>query len=292
MAGLVTQKPRFLVVGGDGMLGRHLAHHLQTRGDVLQTTRRPGATSPNRVLLDLASDLTACPIPRGVTAAFLCAGISSLARCSREREQSELINVTQTIALASRLVEHGVHVIYPSSSRVFDGTKAFCAPADPTAPVTVYGRQKVAVETALASLEGDVTILRITKVIDRRVPLIAEWERDLRASRHIHPFCDRQYAPVSLQFVGDVCARVAMKRRAGILHVSSDGEISYEATARQLARLIGCNERLIEPVSAADRLRDRDDIPAHSVLDTVCLESELGLRTPRTLDSVAEGLAA
>ena len=199
--------------------------------------------------------------------------------------------MTQTVALVSRLVERGIHVIYPSSNRVFDGTKPFCTPSDPTCPVTVYGRQKVAVETALAALDGDVTILRLTKLVSRRVQLIADWESDLRAERRIHPFRDRLYAPVSIRFAGDVFTRVAAGRRVGVLHVSSDGEISYEATARELARVVGCNQGLIEPVSGADLLKEREDIPAHSVLDTTCLE-QLDLDTPRAFDSLADGLAA
>ena len=84
----------FLVVGGDSEIGGAASAKLRARHHVVTTTRRPGGSGGERIVLDLAGDLSAWEPPAGVTAACICAAVARLADCAADPAGSARINVS------------------------------------------------------------------------------------------------------------------------------------------------------------------------------------------------------
>jgi dTDP-4-dehydrorhamnose reductase len=278
-----TESQSVLVVGADGTIGRCLVETFERQGiAVWSTTRQQERVNEKRIFLDLAEPVGEQPLPQ-ITTAILCAGVTSLERCRQEPALTRRINVENTVALARRLVDAGVFVIFPSSNTVFDGQTAFPKATDPTNPQIEYGRQKAEAEAQLLDLGKQIAIVRFSKIFPARMSLLMNWARDLRAGQIIHPFLDCVIAPVSLRLAIDVISRVSTQQLPNITQVSAINDISYEQVARHIATKLSLDIKLIQPISY--RQAGIQICPRHTTLDTSRLAA-LGLDAPIPTDAL------
>src|SRR5437016_10124477 len=130
-----------LIIGGDSEIATAAAAHLRVAGSVVAaTTRRRERVAADRPFLDLKSPAEDWPIPDKVSAVCFCAAIARLNDCANNPEASALVNVTRTIALVDRLLARSIPVLFLSTDKVFNGTRAQVPAATPTCPVSEYGR--------------------------------------------------------------------------------------------------------------------------------------------------------
>lgn len=268
------------IVGADSAIGASLAAHLRSQGEqVLGTSRRP-QPAPGMLALDLARPQD-WQLPEQADVAVLCAGISSLQACRENPDQTRTINVRNTLLLAERFQSIGTHVLFLSSSQVFDGSKPLAAPDDPRSPRTEYGAQKAEVELNVP--RG--TVVRLTKVLSPEYPLFAAWARDLAAGKTIRPFHDLPLAPLSMETAVAALAALGRERKSGIRHLSPQAEISYAEAASRLAQRLGRPE-LVEPVSALQASPPLEWIPRHAALEASATWSACGLPHPGPWEAV------
>jgi dTDP-4-dehydrorhamnose reductase len=189
----------FLIVGGDSEIGEAAFRALKAQGlPVAATTRRRDRVAPDRPFLDLATPLGDWTPPPGTRAACLCAAVGRLAACASDPQGSAHINVVQTVALAEKLLAHGIAVLFLSTNQVFDGSTPHQRVDAPYSPVSEYGHQKARAELALRrhmAAGAPVAILRIAKVMSETMPLIGGWVADLSAGKSICAFGDLAVAP-------------------------------------------------------------------------------------------------
>ncbi|MFH1148463.1 MAG: sugar nucleotide-binding protein [Pseudomonadota bacterium] len=281
-----------LVVGADGLIGRALADGLASKEyHVLETTRRVDYLSENRIFLDLCGNSPKWLPPCPIFAAYLCAGVSSLESCRTKPAHTALVNVHNTVQLATLLAARGTFIVYPSSNLVHDGCLPFRKIDDPVCPQSEYGRQKAEVEKKLLALGERASIVRMTKVIGKDTPLLKGWIQKLRKGKEIHPFSDMAMAPVPLHSVINVLIGVVELRLSGIVQISGERDITYEEAARYIAWRLGVDANLVQPVSSKERGLPREAVPSSTTLDMTRLQKELGIEIPgvwQTLDTVFE----
>ena len=226
-----------LIVGGDSLIGRALDECWARKGKrVLKTSRRENALSETCFFLDIERDVSTWSPPSSVSVAYLCVAISSLEECQKNPLQTALVNTHNTIKLAEILVSNGIHVIFPSSNRVYDGACAFQKADNLTCPKTEYGRQKAEVERQLSEFAKSVSIVRFTKIIHSNLPLLKDWIKSLQNGEDIHPFSDMVMSPISLSFTVNVLCCIAETGTMGITQVSGERDITYEDIARFITR--------------------------------------------------------
>ena len=267
-----------LVVGADGMIGRCLAERLLQAGHtVVRTVRWP---DPDAVTLDLTRDAGTWEVPTTFGVAYLCAAVTSLEDCRTKPAESTAVNVTGTVALARRLMQQGTLVVFPSSNLVFCGSVPFQRPDACLTPLNEYGRQKAEAERQLQACSGRVCIVRFTKVLGPRAPLLTHWVRELGQGHAIHPLAGPVLAPLSLDFAVEVLQRIGRARPTGILQASGPHDVSYAAVARHVARRMGADPKLVQPIDAAASGRTMEHVPRYTTLDTERLRRELQLLPP------------
>jgi dTDP-4-dehydrorhamnose reductase len=270
-----------LVVGVDGLIGGHLADRLAAAGGrVYGTTRRPGTATATRLHLDLSEDVSQWPVPAGIRVGYLCAGVTSLDVCEREATRTWGINVSETLALAERLIAARAFVIYLSTNAVFDGSLPSRRPEEARSPRSEYGRQRAAVEERLLAGEHPTAVVRFTKILAPTTPLLRRWADALRRGEVIHPFSDAVMSPVSRAFAVLALQRIAAARLTGVWQVSGDRDVTYEDAARHMARRLGAREDLIQPITARAAHIPCAFVPRCTTLDTTRLQAELGLNVP------------
>lgn len=275
-----------LVVGADGEIGTAVARQLEASGTpVARTSRRGTADS---LPLDLAAAASSWSLPSGVSAAVLCAAVSSTETCSHDPVEARRVNVEATLELARRLTVAGSRLVFLSTNLVFDGSVPF-VPADaPRCPRTAYGRMKAEVETELFALDAATTVVRLTKVVGRPLPVFTRWREALARGEPVHPFSDMVMAPVTLAVAASVIAAAAREPLGDILQVSARADVSYAEVARRLAARWGFSADLVKPMVTAGAGLRLEHVPSHTTLDPSAVRDRLGLEPPDPWAAVEE----
>jgi dTDP-4-dehydrorhamnose reductase len=246
------QSGRVLVVGGDSLVGSALQARCRAAGVAFDaTSRRPEGDG---LRLDL-SDPDFAPVMRtGYQSAVICAAITSLQACQKEPQASRRINVDNTLDLMRRLADRGTHLVFLSSSQVFDGETPAPPEEAPTGPRNEYGHQKLAVEQAIDRDGLPAAVLRPTKVLaDRPVGTFKGWFDSLLQGKPVQAATNMALSPVMVADVAEASLRLGQSRHLGIWHLGSSDEIGYVDAARLMAQLNGLPAALVtgEPVTEA-----------------------------------------
>jgi len=267
-----------LVVGADGLIGAAVAARLEAAGTPVIRTSRRG--SPGSIPLDLAALPAEWAPSSGVTAAVLCAAITSTDECRTWPNDCRRVNVDATCALGRRLADAGIRIVFLSTNLVFDGKTPFMPATSPRRPHTAYGRMKAEAEERLFSLGIGTTVVRLTKVIGRTLPVIDRWQDSLARGEPIRPLTDLVIAPVSLDLAATVIAAAAREPLGPILQVSARADVSYADVAASLARRWDAAADLVRPATAAERGLTIEHLPAHTTLDASLVRDKLGIEPP------------
>ena len=284
----------FLLVGGDSEIGRIAAARLGTRA--VATTRRPRGASDKRIVLDLAEDhLARFEPPAGVTSACILAAVARLGDCEKDPVGSARVNVAGTLTLAERLIGRGVHVLFVSSDKVFDGATPRVAADAPTAPVSEYGRQKAQTEATLRTYMqrgAPVAILRLAKVVSPATALLRDWSAALTAGKPIRAFHDLTMAPVAAATVVDAIDALMGARATGIFQLSGPRDIAYLDAGRFLAERLAADPALVLRASLAATNPPKGAGPPHTTLDSGALATRCGIAVPDGFEVLASVLPA
>lgn len=244
---------KWLVVGGDSLVGSHLGS--LSRGisqQIVQTTRRE-ENGNGQFFADLDGGDFSNVVAVGADVAFLCAAMTNMQACRENPDWSYRINVTGTVALASQLVRQGTFVVFLSSNTVFDGLLKQPNECESYAPITEYGRQKVEAEKQLLALSGAaeyVAIVRLSKVLAPHSGMAGRFLQCLRAGESFPAFIDLKMSPISLDYLTEALLAIASRKLAGIFHLSGEGEMSYAEFACRLAAHVGAPRELVRLVTS------------------------------------------
>jgi dTDP-4-dehydrorhamnose reductase len=206
-----------VVFGGCGRLGRALQ-----------------ASSRHRVVASACDD---CDITDGGAirsvlqrltpdAAINCAAVTSAAECEADPARALSVNVGGALAFAEACREQGVYAVQISSDAVLD-------------PVNEYARSKKAAESSGADAH-----LR-TNFYGADHWLV----RELTACRSARLLANNAFNPISATGLVGALDRAIAGRFRGVLEVGTSRPVSYYAFGIVMARILGANERLLEPTS-------------------------------------------
>lgn len=240
-----------LIIGSDSTIGAALATHLRAHAVEVHTTSRR-KEAEGKTLFDLTDPPRRWGALPQTEVAFLCAAVTGLDACEDEPEGTKRVNVTHMQALAERLFEQGQHVVFISSNQVFNGLIPYRKASDAPSPVNEYGRQKAAFEGWLFSRQRAAVVLRLTKVINKPLPILESWSRALSQGKSIEAFADLVFAPLPLGNVLEGLALLGAERPRGIYQLSGTRDISYHAIATQLAQKLGVAAARVVATKALD----------------------------------------
>jgi UDP-glucose 4-epimerase len=149
---------RFLVTGGAGFIGSHLAtallkqgHTVQVLDDLSNGNRDNLPPQVELIYGDVTNPRAVEQAFEGIDACFHLAAIASVVRCNREWIRTHQVNLTGTINVfdQARRLRHQreIPVVYASTAAVYGDCAAVpISEQNPVAPLSVYAADKAACE--------------------------------------------------------------------------------------------------------------------------------------------------
>ena len=293
--------PRILVTGANGLVGQALARAAgEWRGaDVLATGRRPAPALAGFAGGTAALDVTdAAAVERALEdfapdVVLHAAGIAQVEACEADREACWALNVEAPATLAAACHRHGARLVLPSTDFVFDGERGPYAEDARPAPLTHYGRTKLAAENAVkASRLTRWAVARTTLVFgapetsatgsEPRLDFVRWLVRELGAGRPVRVPDDQLRTPTYVPDFADGVLRIVRFGKTGTFHLAGREVLTTYAFARRVAAAFDLDAGLVSPTTTAE-LHPGAPRPLRAGLLILRAESELGYR-PRPLD--------
>ncbi len=293
-----------IVIGSEGMIGRALVASARTRKEnVWGSTKNANNLDEQTFRLDLSETNIVHQLnPDFIQAlngdritCFMCAAISGFNECVQNPELSYRVNVRNTLEIAEFFVQRGANFVFLSSNTVFDGTQSHCTEEYPTSPTTLYGRQKALVEEGLLRIQtrykGAIKIIRLTKVLSKKLPLINEWLERLKINQPIYPYDNLIFSPVSLKNVVQVLRDIGLdsSKKYPILHITGQQDITYYNFALKLAEYLKVNLNLVQKNHMKLETTPNTYVPSYSALGMLMDRPFFG-NGAQSIDSVIQDL--
>jgi dTDP-4-dehydrorhamnose reductase len=273
---------RVVVTGAAGMLGRDLLAALAGEETLALTRREADLADPG------AFARAAEPFRPEVivhTAAY-----ADVDGCERDPARAERDNVTATRHVAELAARAGAWLLHVSTDYVFDGEgRRPYRPDDPTGPLSVYGKSKLAAEEAVRASGARAAIVRTAWLVGTQGNNFVEAVRQrARAGQGLRVVSDQRGTPT---FAFDLApALVALSRVCpeGVLHVTNQGECTRFEQAAEILRLEQRSVPLT-PITSEENPRPARR-PKYSVLDNSAANAILGKPLPPWQESLARYL--
>lgn len=229
---------RVAVTGAGGLVGRALVE-------------KYAATPLTRSELDITDPAAVARVMRDLHPELVinCAVIG-VDECQRDPALARAVNVDGPTLLA----QHAPAMVHFSSNYVFDGSQErFYTIDEEPGPINEYGRTKLAGERAVMAANPRAYVIRSSWIFGPgKQSFISSVHRRLAAGERVQAVED---VWASTTYVEDLAQRVIQivdRREFGLHHVVNSGVCSNASFAREAARLIGADEKLIESVSIRD----------------------------------------
>ena len=236
----------YLIIGGDSTIGKALSKYWTAKNiNYISTTRNKKKIKSNKIYFDLNNSNWSELNKYKFDVVIFCAGCTNLEYCENNPLESSKINVKATIDGAKYFSKNNSHLIFLSSTQVFDGSQPKRKITDENCPINEYGRQKVKVENYFRTYSKS-TILRLSKIIHKNMPLIKKWEKELKLGNTIDAFINVRIAPVSLEEVVLKINKIINNKKYGLFHLSSQKDITYYEFALEYFKLIKNKKKLIK----------------------------------------------
>lgn len=249
--------------------------------------------APSRGVLDLSSaDSVAAAVRESRPDLIVNAGAyTEVDRAESEPEVAMAVNGMAPRVLAEEALRCGAMVVHYSTAYVFDGAKAGAyGEEDPVAPLNIYGRTKLAGETALLESGCPCFIFRTNWVYGTRGRnFFLTMLRLARDQEELRIVDDQFGAPTTARFVADATAAAIAKvspqggfdreqfgEFGGIYHMTAAGRTSWHEFATEILQ---GQAVVLRPV-AGSQYRAAAERPRNSLLDNAKLDRRFGISPP------------
>ncbi|MBI5270248.1 MAG: dTDP-4-dehydrorhamnose reductase [Burkholderiales bacterium] len=281
---------KILLLGKDGQLGWELQRALAPLGELVAAGRRGDGP-----VADLAQPESLVALVRAVQPAIIvnAAAHTAVDRAESEPGLAQALNADAPGVLAREAAALGATLVHYSTDYVFDGSGHAARDEDaPTAPLSVYGRTKLAGEQQVRASGCRHLILRTSWVYAARGGNFARTMLRLAAERdELRVIDDQVGAPTGAELIADVTAH-ALRRLAqapelsGLYHLAAAGETSWHGYARHVIEWARARGQALRVAPEAVRPIPTRDYPTpaarplNSRLDTRRLRAAFGLHLP------------
>ena len=151
---------KLLIIGGSSNLGRNFVPFLKINN---QSTYFSNKVLDGIHFNIIQDDISKIININDYSAVLLLSAITNPEICVKNKEYSNLFNVTSLKKLVSYFILHKIKIIFFSTEFIYDGTKGNYNEKDIPNPINLYGNQKLIIENFIIKNTNNYSILRISK---------------------------------------------------------------------------------------------------------------------------------
>jgi dTDP-4-dehydrorhamnose reductase len=294
---------KILLFGKNGQVGWELQRSLAPLGELVALDRHSRDFCGDLADLDGIRETVRQVRPDAIVNA---AAYTAVDKAESDVDNARTINAEAPGVLAEAAHGAGAWLLHYSTDYVFDGSGSKpWEEADPTGPLSVYGRTKLEGEQRIAARCAQHLILRTSWVYAARGGNFAKTMLRLAAERERLTVINDQFgAPTGAELLADVTAHMLRSaltapaaRLAGTYHVAAAGETTWHGYARfvldcaaKSGKVLKASPDSVDPV-ATSAFPTPAQRPHNSRLNTAKLRGAFGLQLPAWQQGVARMLA-
>lgn len=271
---------RVAVTGTTGRVGTALARHFAKTHEVIELPRNVCDLADSASLNDALSRLK-CEV------LINPAGLTGLEACEDQSKLAMRVNSAAPGKMAEWAAQNGVQFFHFSTDYVFSGeTPGLRDEAEPTAPLSVYGRSKLAGERAVLA-QPTACVVRVSWVFGPEKPSFTDQIFDAAlAGRPLFAVVDKFSLPTYTADLAGWMEILISEARAGIVHACQSGEpVSWHGMATTVVEeMFACGvlQSLpkVSPTLLGDVVSFRAPRPRFTAMRTGRFSREVGI-TPR-----------
>jgi dTDP-4-dehydrorhamnose reductase len=259
-----------LITGASGQLGGYLLREIRGR----PTTVTAWSGSRTEVLFGFPLQPINLTDPEQLAFAFdaarsdviiHAAAISTVAQCYQAPDEARAINTDATARLTELAAVARARLVLVSTDLVFDGEKGDYREDDMPAPLSMYGRTKLAAEHQVLAYEHGVVVrasLLFGPTLVGRPAFFDDQVRALRGAQPVRLFSDEWRTPLSMLTAARAILSVAASSFTGLLHLGGPERLSRLEMGQRLASFLGADSTALVATAraraAAPEPRPRD----------------------------------
>jgi dTDP-4-dehydrorhamnose reductase len=257
---------RILVTGAGGQLGTDLVPSLAPH-DVVAVDHAKCDVADRDAVLGLITTVR----PDVVIHAAAWTAVDA---CQADPDRAWAVNALGTRHVADGARRTGAHLCVISTDYVFDGraTEPYVE-WDPTGPLNVYGRSKLAAEHEALTGTPGACVVRTSWLCGAGGPNFVATMVRLAAGRgEIPVVADQHGCPTFTADLAQGIRRLVVARLPGIFHVTNQGATTWYELARSTLDAAGQDPDRVRPITTAELVPARPaPRPAYAVLDNAAL---------------------
>lgn len=269
---------KWLIVGGDGQLGRSLSEDLLKKGEKFLAL--------NRTQLDITNqnEIHKALHQFHPDVVVNAAAWTNVDAAEKLEVNARLVNATGAALLAQECSNTNSRLVHISTDYVFSGNSQVPWPeGSKLAPVSAYGRTKAEGEKLVLEFSsGSAFIVRTGWLYSKYKHNFAKTMVDLafRNTEVVEVVNDQIGQPTySADLVNQIYQLIYASAPAGIYHATNSGQATWFDFAQEIFSLLGVNPNRVLPIDSK-RIHRAAVRPAYSVLGHQ-LWSEVGIQPMR-----------
>lgn len=219
------------------------------------------------------------------------AALNDVDKCEIQKEDCWRVNVEGVENLAKYAKKHKAKLIHFSTDYIFDNSKTIYTEDDRAAPLSYFGRSKLASENVVRSCAENGLIIRSSMLYDvdrlkNRSNFVVNLIDELSRGSAVDAAVDRFGNPTLVRNLAESLRKVTDANLSGVFHIAGKDIVDNYTFSIKIAKVFKLDERLIKPV-VSENIDHTAEIPGRIGLDISKAEKELGLR----LSGINNGLA-
>lgn len=268
---------KILVTGSGGQLGRAISACIQSSPagrdtEMINTEAGATATALNLPMLDITDIDHVTKIVRETAPDVIinCAAYTAVDKQEKDEDTAYRINAVGPRNLAIAATEIGARLVHVSTDYVFDGkgTRPYIE-FDPTGPVSVYGRTKLAGEQFVRDFSNRFFILRTAWLYGNGNNFLRTMLKLSETHDVLNVVEDQLGTPTTAKELAKAILSLYNTDNYGIFHATCEGSCSWADFAEKIFEKTGKKTKVTRVTSARYKELNPQsaDRPAYSILD-------------------------
>lgn len=278
-------KPRLLIVGVSGLLGKTLASSLNGEFEIFGTYfRNQPKEFPNNIQLDATKDEELERLLNVVEPNIVlnCSGLTSVDECERRPEASWLLNCYIPAKISQLLSNTKTKFVQISTDHFESGDFSPRSELEKVWHVNQYGYSKLLAEEEVLIQSANNLVVRTNffGLGKKNGNSLLDFAfNSLTSGKSVRGFADVEFSPVGVTFLSSVLATLLRENCSGILNVSSQEVINKYDFLLLVADILRIQSDFVSKGSSKD-LNEFVLRPNYLALDPRKLIREHGVEIP------------